>query len=318
MTCYQRYEDDSGQLWTWNDAQLKCSQTYQGNLAKIYDAKVQTLMNRLNTNGADSWIGLKSNSQAWSWADNSVLGSFTNWKIGYPTNTNSPNFCGAASGGNEYLGEWIDLPCDMKILSSYVCEKKAIVDGSFPTALPPVLTTFSSKCGPGWIERPFSSYCYLFKDEYLNVLEAKKACQNQGGSLLSITSVDEQLFIQSSLSSLQINSYWLAANKESPSKGWRWEDDQPFVFLNWAQGQYMTSPNQYCAILSKSYSYQWLTVECNINSRFGYICKKEQQGVTKPQTTPFPILPGVNYGCLPGWYPWRNNYCYKHFDVIFS
>jgi len=84
--------------------------------------------------------------------------------------------------------------------------------------------------------------------------------------------------------------------------------------VNWAKGEYMSGPNQFCAVISNEFYGQWKTVSCAQSSKFGYVCEKDQLGATKPSTTPFPVLPGVSYGCPVGWYPYKNNFCYKHFS----
>ncbi len=120
-------------------------------------------------------------------------------------------------------------------------------------------------------------------------------------------------------SSSLISTIWLAANRESPSRGWSWDDGTPFIFANWAKGEFNTGPNQYCAVLSSQLSGQWRTVDCSDSTKFSYICEKDQLGVTKPtMSTAYPLPPSGNFGCKEGWKPFRNNYCYKHFNDKYS
>jgi hypothetical protein len=124
-------------------------------------------------------------------------------------------------------------------------------------------------------------------------------------------SVSEQLFLQSIVKS----TYWLGANKETSSKGWQWSDNSPFVFTNWALGEYLTNKNEYCATISNQLNGQWKTVLCE--SKFNTICKKLSIYSTPVQvTTAYPINPAFNYGCQEGWTQnGKTNYCYKYFGT---
>ena len=118
---------------------------------------------------------------------------------------------------------------------------------------------------------------------------------------------------------LSIETFWIAASRESPSKGWSWDDKSAFIFANWAQGEYNTGSNQYCAVLSTQYMGAWKTVDCSISTKFAYICKKRQTGVTQPtMSTAYPLPNTGNYGCKDGWKAYKNNYCYQYFNDKYS
>ena len=114
-------------------------------------------------------------------------------------------------------------------------------------------------------------------------------------------------------------TFWIGAVSGS-NKGWSWIDSSPFVFTNWAQSQYNTGPNQFCAVTSNQFDGQWKTVECtNLLSdiRFNYICKKNSIGVTPTQmSTAFPTPSGSNYGCQSGWSYFKTNHCYKYYAAL--
>lgn len=64
---------------------------------------------------------------------------------------------------------------------------------------------------------------------------------------------------------------------------------------------------------------QWKTVACSDSSKFAYICKKKQNGATQPvMSTAYPLPSTGNYGCKNGWLPYKNNYCYQHFNDKYS
>jgi hypothetical protein len=114
---------------------------------------------------------------------------------------------------------------------------------------------------------------------------------------------------------LKTDSFWLSANSLVPNKGWTWSNNDPFIFVNWAQGEYETGKNQYCAVVSNYLNGQWKTVNCETND-YGYICEKQQTGFTTKPSVTETTKASVQYGCQPDWYYFKNNYCYKYFDDL--
>jgi hypothetical protein len=107
------------------------------------------------------------------------------------------------------------------------------------------------------------------------------------------------------------------------SRGWKWIDNSPFIFTNWAKGYYLISLNQFCSLISKDLNGQWRTVECSNNLindlKYNYICKRLSLSSTSPNVQPgvFPIQPGIDYACPNGWQNnFRTNYCYKYYNSI--
>ena len=115
-------------------------------------------------------------------------------------------------------------------------------------------------------------------------------------------------------------TYWIGAITTSSSKGWSWLDSSAFVFTNWAQSQYLTGANQFCAVISDQFGGQWKTIECNnflVETRFNYICKKNAIGfIPSTMSTAFPTPSGINYGCQSGWSYYKTNQCYKFYNAI--
>lgn len=65
---------------------------------------------------------------------------------------------------------------------------------------------------------------------------ARDDCIKRGGYLATITSAEEQKFIEELLSNQgKRNQYWLGGYR--PNKDWRWVTDEPFVYKNWGPGQ---------------------------------------------------------------------------------
>lgn len=188
-----------------------------------------------------------------------------------------------------------------------------------PTNAP--VTTPSAKCGSGWRERPFSDYCYHFSDRVETFEKSQSSCNQMGGNLVSIMDVMEQLYLQNVIQNSFTNAknYWIGANVESPSKGWKWVDGSAFVFINWITGGFQTGSNQFCALITENG--EWRTVECGndlLVKKYNYICKKQapNQIITTSPATQLPTRPGYDYNCPPGWsYFFKTNKCYLYVGI---
>lgn len=94
--------------------------------------------------------------------------------------------------------------------------------------------------------------------------------------------------------------YWLGANRRTPTSGWSWVEQSPFIFTNWA----IYDPVQRCAVLIKDLDSRWTTNECESaqnDIRLNYICKKPNIDAVMSTTSPTSTRPGVTLGCESGW-----------------
>ena len=76
---------------------------------------------------------------------------------------------------------------------------------------------------------------YLLYDEGYNWQEAKNKCEDLGGHLVTITSLDEQKLIEKLLEAGSRNSYWIGGYKKDGD--WKWITDEEFSFSNWSFGE---------------------------------------------------------------------------------
>ena len=66
--------------------------------------------------------------------------------------------------------------------------------------------------------------------------DAKIFCENLGGHLVTITSQQEQNFIEKLLNQGNRNVYWLGGYKNKNSN-WTWVTGEAFYYSKWAQGE---------------------------------------------------------------------------------
>ena len=83
----------------------------------------------------------------------------------------------------------------------------------------------------------FNGHIYRAFDMSLTWHEAKAYCEGSGGHLATITSQEEQDFIEQLLQEGTKNCYWLGATDEKIEGQWEWVTGEPFTYTNWRRGQ---------------------------------------------------------------------------------
>eukprot|EP00435_Cladocopium_sp_Y103_P069560 s5_g33.t1 len=116
-------------------------------------------------------------------------------------------------------GLWYDLPASFS-LGRAICE-------------------FEGTCKAGWDH--FRDSCYQLQRWPGSFQEARGHCQEVSAHLVSISSAEEQDFVQRLCGS---NMCWLGLEEASKSERWRWIDGSSLTFENWQQGE----PNNYGGI----------------------------------------------------------------------
>uniref|UniRef100_A0A3B5KQL4 C-type lectin domain-containing protein n=1 Tax=Xiphophorus couchianus TaxID=32473 RepID=A0A3B5KQL4_9TELE len=117
----------------------------------------------------------------------------------------------------------------------------------------------------GW--RQHGSNCYKFKFETMKSWSAARHdCVEEGGDLVSISSLEENTFQAPTGISL-----WMGGHDSITEGGWEWTDGSPFRYIRWNAG----NPDDYfgedCLSILINDGY-WNDDNCQ-NKR-GYICKR--------------------------------------------
>ncbi len=86
------------------------------------------------------------------------------------------------------------------------------------------------------VEASFNGHKYALYDLSMTWTEAKKYCQKLGGHLVTITSAEEQAFLESILPDpCTKRQYWLGASYENGA--WSWVTGEAFDYSNWDRNQ---------------------------------------------------------------------------------
>lgn len=97
----------------------------------------------------------------------------------------------------------------------------------------------------------FNNHSYKLFDTGCTQKQAIEICESLGGHLLTITSEDEQTFINSIIKHCTMKNIWLGGiyiNNE-----WHWITDEDFVYLNWNHGEPNNVFNMQNAIMMYTY-----------------------------------------------------------------
>ena len=203
---------------TWNEAKVYCEKL-GGHLATVTSQDEQDFINKnlveKTSTKRQFWLGSYfSDSNTWKWITGEKW-EYVNWAPGEPT------------GGQNYLtvlgtyysdcGMWLDNPNNgtgspwTLAETGFICEWDNYRNG---------IETFE-----------YDGHYYSIMDIGLTWNEAKEYCESIGGYLATITTAEEQTFVESILDKGNRNCYWLGA--ERVNGDFSWITGEAFSYTNW-------------------------------------------------------------------------------------
>lgn len=108
----------------------------------------------------------------------------------------------------------------------------------------------------------FNGHTYSVFDEVMYWKDAKKFCENMGGHLVTITTPEEQQYVQSIV--IDYNKpCWIGAYRLGTDTKWSWVTNERFEYTNWDEGEPTLYHNGeieiYVGIYANNYDTSWST-----------------------------------------------------------
>ncbi|XP_061179353.1 macrophage mannose receptor 1-like [Saccostrea echinata] len=282
--CY--YTGNGSTLLTWFDARSTCNQM-GAELASIHSQDEDNMLVGQYTRTkrtVDYWIGLNDieyNSK-YVWTDGSLL-DFVSWSPHEPNDYGGGENCVTMPYWTG--GKWNDDNCNMK--KNFICKRP--VTGSTKPINPGTTAVIAAGCpNSNFKPVPHSNRCYFIVQNKVNWTSAVSACQTAypGASLATISSLQEQLFLNSMLYDKDPRlTLWIGLNDLRQSRRFYWADNSPLTFVNWYKGEPNNAPDgsnvkwnsERCVEMyaSSSAAGQWNDKQCGALRNF--VCQQHRQ-----------------------------------------
>ncbi|XP_075894955.1 C-type mannose receptor 2 [Nelusetta ayraudi] len=293
----------TSEKYDWETAQKTC-QKMEANLVSIHTLpELEFILRSLKKDVEQLWIGLHDTEMQmdFQWTDHTPV-IFTYWHPFEPNNfRNTLEDC-VSIWGDE--GRWDDSPCNLTLPS--ICKKLGTKTDGKPQ---------QQNCKQGW--KWHSPSCYWVGEDLLGYDEAKKSCEDQGATLVTITNRFEQAFANSLVFGRSDDSFWIGLNDQASGGSFRWLTGDEVSYTNWNRDQPATVGGGGGGCVSMATGFAtglWEVTEC-ASSKAKFICRQKQSDGSPSPEPPAPQpTPSLSGSCPSRWKSNSNlRYCYKVF-----
>lgn len=252
----------------WNVAKEKCEQM-GGHLATITCAEEQVAIDQINKNSSRLWIGgYRDDNNDWNWVTGETW-DYTYWGLGEPNN--SSNVISNEKCVSVWPSYWNDLNNASGEQSGYICEW----DDNTPFIAEERAESSLT----------FHGNTYKVYNEYLDFDQAKKKCEKLGGHLATITSKEEQNFIEQYVND-KTERLWIGAYRDKYNN-WYWVTGEKWKFTNWGDGEPNNSSNvnsnENCVSMWPT---KWNDLNNASREQGGFICEWEAKDSSVKNAAP--------------------------------
>ncbi|CAL8272872.1 unnamed protein product [Lota lota] len=289
----------------WDMAQRTC-QKKEANLVSVHTLpELEFITNNMKKDIEELWIGLHDTDMQmdFQWTDHTPV-IFTYWHPFEPNNfRNIQEDCVTIWGPD---GRWNDSPCNLTLPS--ICKKPGTKSEG---------KTQQKDCKKGW--RWHSPACYWVGEDQLTFQEAKKACEDSGAALVTITNRFEQAFANSLVFGRFGDLFWIGLRSQGHPGVFHWLGGEEVSYTNWNRDQPVSGG---CVSMATGHTTGlWEVSDCT-SSREKFICRQNQDASLSPEPpapapAPSPApTPSLTGACPSGWKSDNNlHHCYKVFPM---
>ncbi len=132
--------------------------------------------------------------------------------------------------------EWIDRPSGYNFVSFDGSLSGGVYSGNVDkSSSMEFMLTKNNAVYQQIVDTTYQNHRYEAVDEGMTWQDAKAACEARGGHLVTITSQDEQTFVEGIIINKSKNGYWIGG--EDKDGGYEWITGEPMVYENWDTDQ---------------------------------------------------------------------------------
>lgn len=261
-SCYRNFHETES-FSSWFQAQSLCK-SYGGNLAYVKNPAINMLLQK-DTKGLDGpfWTGIKSTKdQKYTWLGENHPLMYSNWQTDQPKESPDHDSCVALDAE----GKWIVRDCQES--HPFACEIGPELPEA-PTVAPLDENMTCSYTSEKWHDVG-GKYCYMINlNAKLKWHEALCLCKQEGGSLASIHSIEEQNVILHYMQHHDMADRPLFIGLARDRSGtFVWSDGSPYDYTNW-NGRQPSDDTKQCVEMNTGTG-KWNDAHCH--SQTGYIC----------------------------------------------
>uniref|UniRef100_A0AC34G2R8 C-type lectin domain-containing protein n=1 Tax=Panagrolaimus sp. ES5 TaxID=591445 RepID=A0AC34G2R8_9BILA len=246
------------------NAEIACN-SRSGHLASVHDGFTNAILAGQavnffkNNSESDFWVGGTTLIAAgnWTWTDGTNL-DFKDWDPSTKPNATSSSCISVKSNS----GLWTSGDCFQT--KPYACMVSSSIYIPPSTAVPVFLN-----CTHGWTYFEPSHSCFgIDASHQASWDNAEQYCQDLGGHLPSIHSVEEENFLQSYVFAFN-NRLWLGLYSNDAESSFLWSDNSTLDYIHWEKGNPNLRQNS-CGSMDNN---GFVDNYCYTNMY--YICKKD-------------------------------------------
>ncbi|XP_023202171.1 C-type mannose receptor 2-like [Xiphophorus maculatus] len=217
---------------TWTEAQSYCRENHTDLISGTKQLQDEEVEKETSSVGNDPYIFIGLFREKWRWSDGSSF-SFRNWTKGFDYQVEYRGQCAMTVFGDG--GRWRNENCNEK--KPFICYDDKMI---------------------------------LIK-EVMNWEDALYYCRDHHHDLVTITNMDDQIWIQKKVKEASTPFVWMGLRYTCTLDFWFWVSDEMVRYKNWAKGEPMDDCDMSGAMETRG-KHQWF--KRNDTEKFNFICSK--------------------------------------------
>lgn len=262
---------------TWKEAKEAC-EAMGGHLATITSPEEQKVIENLNTQNDNLWIGGYKNAEGqWCWVTGEPW-EYENWGDGEPNN--SSNVVAGESCVAMWPEKWNDLANgNIYEQSGYICEWEAVNDES----------TAEEDGYAGHVYEFYTLPESEWESGPITWEQAERRCEWKGGHLAVIESQAENDYLYAAMKQKGYENACFGYSDKETEGSWKWVNGMQSAYTNWHSGEpnHQNGNEHYAMFYQKFEDGTWNDGNGLIDADCAYICEWDDPADKQPSGDTF-------------------------------